>query len=60
MTIPGWFLPPTDPKRLADEARQLRLIRELEAAATRAGIQIRPKVIAMVNAPARNGAEEDR
>ena len=38
-----WFLPPDDPRRLAEEARQLRLIAELEAAAKLAGIQIRLK-----------------
>ena len=38
-----WFLPPDDPRRLADEARQLRLIRELEAAAKLAGINVRPR-----------------
>ena len=41
--ISSWFLPPNDPKRLADEARQRRLIAELEAAALLAGLNIRPR-----------------
>lgn len=40
---PTWLLPITDPRRLAEEARQMRLIRELEAAAIRAGYRIRPR-----------------
>lgn len=42
MVTPTWLLPPTDPRRIAEEARQMRLIRELEAAAIRAGYRIRP------------------
>lgn len=40
---PTWFLPPSDPRRIEAEARQMRLIRELERAAKLAGIQTRPK-----------------
>ena len=41
---PTWFLPPTDPRRVVEEVRQMRLIRELERAALAAGINIRLKV----------------
>lgn len=43
MKVSTWFLPPSDPRRLAEEARQMRLIRELELAAKLAGINTRPK-----------------
>lgn len=41
--ISTWFLPRPDPRRLAEEARQMRLIRELERAAKLAGYRIRPR-----------------
>ena len=41
--IPLWFLPPTDPRRIASDVRQMRLIRELERASKLAGINTRIK-----------------
>lgn len=41
--ISTWFLPRLDPRRLREEARQMRLIREMEAAAKAAGYRIRPR-----------------
>ena len=40
---PTWFLPITDPRRIAADERQMRLIRELELAAKVAGINTRPR-----------------
>jgi hypothetical protein len=41
--VTTWLMSPRDPRRLAAEARQLRLMRELERAAIRAGINVRLK-----------------
>lgn len=43
MKVSTWFLPPSDPRRVAEELRQMRLIRLLEWAAKKAGIKVRPK-----------------
>jgi hypothetical protein len=40
---PTWILPANDPRRVAAEIRQLRLLRELEHAAKLFAVNTRPK-----------------
>lgn len=38
-----WVLELNDPRRLAENERQLRLLRQFEREAIRAGVKVRPK-----------------